>query len=152
MLIGLCATIFYIYLLKKQVEVKVNELNIEKEQYPEIYNALNSVTFSSFGKKIKDGESLVVYIGRPSCSDCTTFEPELIKMINEKKLNDRVLYLNVSELKKDKGLWAKYVENYELPYTPTLAAFREGKVENQVSWTPEKGSDLKAFENFLDAL
>lgn len=54
--------------------------NIENEvtTYPEIYDYFDSITLDTFQNKIKNKETFIVYVGRPTCSDCEILDDRLI--------------------------------------------------------------------------
>ena len=69
-----------------------------KKEYPKIYDILNSVTIDTFNEKVKNKERIIVYVGRPDCSDCNAFEPKFIVYLNTIKSKD-VIYLNVASIR-----------------------------------------------------
>lgn len=127
-------------------------LTVANGIYPKIYDVLDSITVTNFENQINDGKNLVVYVGRPTCGDCNDFEPHLIKMIKSKNLSSTVKYVNVAQLKKDRDEWQRFTKKYRIKYTPTLAEFKNGKLVDKVNWSPENGTNLKEFNQFLDQL
>ena len=131
-----------------QSEILAEKLKSETF-YPDIYNYLPSLPVKAFEEKVSQKETFVVYVGRPTCPDCNAFEPELIKWLQEKNIKN-VIYLNVAELRRDEQKWADFKAHYDIQYTPTLAKFEAGQNVAKVSWTPETGTDLEAFDKWLD--
>lgn len=137
-----------VYLIIKQNEyLKLVEQS--KKEYPKIYDILNSITISSFDEKIKSKERVIVYVGRPDCSDCSAFEPRFIDYLNNINSKD-LIYLNVSSIRSDEKKWDDFVNTFGIKYTPTIALFEEGELVDKVEWTPETGINLKEVEKFLD--
>ena len=65
-------------LAEKEMAVKLSAqrtTELEK-QYTDMYFELDSLTVESFKAKVARGDTFYAYIGRPSCSDCSAFEPK----------------------------------------------------------------------------
>ncbi|MGC6768776.1 thioredoxin family protein [Enterococcus sp. LJL51] len=137
------------YSVNGQLKKSHEELYQAKIDYPEIYDVIDSLSFHSFETEVKAGE-LLVYIGRPDCGDCTDFEPSFLSMVEERNLEQKIVYLNVSKLRKDEQQWKAFKKTYGVMYTPTIAHFKDGQLVSKVEWTPEKGSVLSEFEAWLD--
>ncbi|MGC6770441.1 thioredoxin family protein [Enterococcus sp. LJL51] len=137
---------------QKEVLAYQQQLAEEKTQYPEIYDTLNSITVESFEEKVSNQEDFVVYVGRPTCLDCSDFEPALILMLEKYELHSKLEYLNVAQLRKDETAWGNFKETYAIQYTPTIATFEKGKLISQVSWTPEKGTEIDRFDDYLSEI
>ncbi|WP_086348576.1 thioredoxin family protein [Candidatus Enterococcus clewellii] len=140
----------YAYSLSNEVEAKEVELIESKGNYPEIYDTIDAITVPTFKQKLVQEESFYLYVGRPTCGDCNDFEPDLIDLINEYDLEDKLLYLNVAKLRTDEPAWEKFKETYDLIYTPTLAKFEGGKLISKVEWTPENGISADMVETWIN--
>lgn len=127
------------------------EAEEDAASYPDIYNYLDSVTVDSFYSMIEDKEDFAVYVGRPSCSDCQTFEPGFIEFLEENpSLQEEILYVNVSEVKEDEEAWAEFIEKSGgIQYTPTVALYEDGVLVDKVEWTPEKGITNEEVEVWI---
>lgn len=143
---------FYSYTLYRQIAIITAELENEKTAYPEIYDVINSITYDAFIDKANNREDFIVYVGRPTCSDCTKFEPRLIEMIEKYGLSQKIFYLNVTQVSNDDAKWELFKEKYEIQYTPTIVKMAHGKAESMVGWTPENGTDMDEIESYLKRL
>lgn len=130
-------------------EKKIEEKQIELQSYyPKIYDSIDSITINSFEKSIKNKEKLLVYVGRPTCSDCNLFEPLFINQINKNDWNSYITYLNVAKIKKNEHKWLEFKKQYHLNYTPTIAFYKNGKLVDKLEWSPNKvilNSELNKF-------
>nr|WP_086330602.1 thioredoxin family protein [Enterococcus sp. 4G2_DIV0659]OTO08680.1 hypothetical protein A5880_001680 [Enterococcus sp. 4G2_DIV0659] len=115
----------------------------------EIYNIINSLTVGTFKEKVVNQEDFIVYVGRPTCGDCNNFELDLIQLIQKYDMQDKLAYLNVAQLKKDKVAWKVFKSTYDIQYTPTLAKFEKGQLVNKVEWTPEKGISIQKVDSWI---
>ncbi|EAA0094394.1 thioredoxin family protein [Listeria innocua] len=132
----------------KKLEAKVDKL---ASSYPDIYNYINSISYDNLDLFLntKKDKNILVYVGRPTCGDCTEFEPKLIQQIKENKLQEKMVYLNVAKTREDEEEWNNFKNKYNILYTPTLAIFRNGKVIKQLGWTPSNGVDMNEINLFL---
>ncbi|MGX7418061.1 thioredoxin family protein [Carnobacterium gallinarum] len=146
MLLNIVTGIMYFDVDKKLKE----NLTEEKESYPDIYNVLNSITVDNFEKNISNMGTSLVYIGRPTCGDCTIFEPELIKYIKGNSLNQKIVYLNVAKLYENKPAWENFKSLYDIQYTPTIARYSNGKLVSKIEWTPERGISVVQVADWFD--
>ncbi|CBY77374.1 TPA: thioredoxin family protein [Listeria monocytogenes] len=132
----------------KKLEAKVDKL---ASSYPDIYNYINSISYDNLDLFLntKKDKNILVYVGRPTCGDCTEFEPKLIQQIKENKLQEKMVYLNVAKTRENEEEWNNFKNKYNIFYTPTLAIFRNGKVIKQLGWTPSNGVDMNEINLFL---
>ncbi|CAD5897033.1 Thiol reductase thioredoxin (modular protein) [Carnobacterium maltaromaticum] len=137
----LMVVIFLVFMLGYQYKQNkdVKEKLIETEAYSPMYKYLSTVTLDSFEKKIKNNESFVVYIGRPSCSDCTFFEDDFIELLEKFQLNNKIYYMNVYwEHKNNLEGFIDFKKSYGFNQTPAFLVFSKGKKISQIEWS-EKG-------------
>ncbi|MBC1548318.1 thioredoxin family protein, partial [Listeria sp. FSL L7-1435] len=108
---------------KNEVKELEGKVDILTSSYPDIYNYINSVSYNNFDSFLSDNKdkNVLVYVGRPTCGDCTVFEPKLIKEIKENKLQGKMVYLNVAKIRKNEQEWNEFKNKYNILYTPTLA-------------------------------
>lgn len=148
--IGLFSLSGTAYALKMDNDKKDEQLVVEQSNYPDIYNTVDSITFDSFKEKIEREEDFYVYVGRPTCGDCNDFEPEFIKLVEEKKVTQRIFYLNVAKVRENEEEWKKFKVDYNIVYTPTLAKYSKGVLTSKIEWTPENGISLQKVAEWID--
>ncbi|WP_226000237.1 thioredoxin family protein [Paenibacillus sp. BJ-4] len=135
--------------LEQVVQQKDKEIQASKNNYPEIYDHLNAVTFDGFKSLIQQDQSVFVYVGRPSCGDCNRFEPKFNKMIEQYHLGSKITFFNVHKIHEDKPQWNKFKADYNVKYTPTIAEFKQGKLIDKIEWTPERDLSTDAVKEWL---
>lgn len=104
-----------------------------------MYHYLDSMLVNNFIKKYQDKERLIVYFGRPTCSDCKGFEKFFIKQIKEFSLEDKIKYINVESLHCDKKVWKEFKGKFKIEGTPTLAIYDNGKLVSKLDFEEMKG-------------
>lgn len=124
----------------KEIVVLKEKLTEAEKSYPPIYDVLDTVSYPNFEYFLDERgeEDTYVYIGRPTCSDCVLFEPQLIEMITNEGMGDIIKYLNVASIRENEDEWAYFKDKYQILYTPTLARFRNGNLVSKVEWTPDR--------------
>ena len=75
------------------------------ESYPKIYDYLDSITIDTFKNKIKNKDTFIVYVGRPTCSDCELLDDRLISNIEEDSSLKKILYMNITIIHENKSKW-----------------------------------------------
>lgn len=150
LIVGVSVSTVKATVLKTKVKEQEKELFEAGRSYPEIYDVINSVTYEGFKEKIANSENFYVYVGRPSCGDCSEFEPKFIQLLKEFNIEKEIVYLNVHGLKKNNQEWENFKESTSILYTPTIAKFENGKLADKFEWTPEKGISINKVHTWLE--
>lgn len=133
---------------RENLEKDKKIVELEKS-YPEIYDVLDSVTCENFDALVQEDRDIYVYIGRPSCGDCQSFEPELIRLIQKYPECEQMIYLNTHSIRQNEKTWELFKQKYRVSYTPTIAKFRKGELIAKVEWTPEEGISIEDVESWI---
>ena len=138
-------------LAEKDLAIKLSaqhSAELEK-QYTDMYFLLDSLTAESFKAKVARGDTFYAYIGRPSCSDCSAFEPIFKRYIKEHRLGGKLYFVNVHFLQQDKAAWAAFKQQYGLQGTPVLAKYSGGKQINKLDKEEKGGMSPQDIEAWL---
>ncbi|MCS4487505.1 thioredoxin family protein [Streptococcus sciuri] len=114
-----------------------------------MYNKLDSMTVDNFITRYTAGENLIVYIGRPSCGDCSKFEKILEELIDKYKLGDRLIYVNVEELHRNIDEWKKFKEKFNIKGTPTFAIYDDKKLLEKLDFEEQGGFTPSELETWI---
>ncbi len=134
--------------------ITTHRLNQEIEEYEDSYSPMyeffSSLTIAEFEQKVADGDDFSVYIGRPDCGDCFSFEPTLIDIIKENNLQNKMYYLNVKWYRAaDKDKWNTFKEKYKFTQTPAFARYADGEQKNMIEWDSDKGLTATQLKEWL---
>jgi|GEM_PF-2305503 len=117
------------------------ELSLLKTEYSPMYEYFSSLSIEEFNNRVDSGEELLVYIGRPTCPDCTAFEPLFEELIEEYELQNKLYYVNVKWLRAGDGDSEKGVaemteqrEKYGFNQVPALIRFVDGEIATLAEW------------------
>lgn len=126
-----------------------NTRNLEN-MYSDIYFELNSLTIKNFKEMVAKGHTVYAYIGRPSCGDCNAFEPMLKRYIRQRKLSNKIYFINVHRLYQNKTEWDAFKMQYGLKGTPVLAKYNRGRLINKLDFEENGGIRADDLEQWLD--
>ena len=138
-------------LAEKDLAIKLSaqhSAELEK-QYTDMYFLLDSLTVESFKAKVARGDTFYAYIGRPSCSDCSAFEPIFKRYIQKHRLGGKLYFVNVHFLQQDKPAWTAFKQQYGLLGTPVLAKYSGGKQINKLDKEDKGEMSPKDIEAWL---
>lgn len=148
----LCGIVLMISLLLNIFQIqKIFVLKLKYEECSSklspTYNYLDSLTVNSFEQKIRNGERIVAYIGRPDCNDCIVFEPILEHLVNEYNLSQEIKYVNVKNFREEsEERWNSFKEKYSFSQTPAFLIFDNGQYVSGIEW----GEDGLPAEKLLN--
>lgn len=140
-------------LAEAQTAVKLSAENTKRleDTYSDIYFELNSLTVENFKAKVAAGDTFYAYIGRPSCSDCNSFEPLFKRYIAQRKLGGKIYFVNVHRLHQDKPAWEQFKRQYGLSGTPVLAKYSRGRQANSLDFEKNGGIAAADLEKWLQS-
>ena len=118
----------------------------EEENVNYDVSEFETLTTTDAVKKISDGGTQVVYIGRANCGYCVKFIPVLQEA--QKDLGYKTIYIDLNEVTVDDQekliAYDSYVEE-NFGYTPMVLVFKDGKyVDGWVGYT-----EIEQFKSFL---
>ncbi len=139
-------------LSEAETAVKLSAENTKRLEntYSDIYFELNSLTVANFKAKVATGDTFYAYIGRPSCGDCNAFEPMFKRYIHNRKLQDKIYFINVHRLHQDKPAWTAFKQQYHLSGTPVLAKYSQGKLVNKLDFEDNGGISTEDLTQWLN--
>lgn len=117
-------------------------------KYSPISNKLNTILPNELKKYLKSNESIIVYFGRPSCSDCNLFEKSFIKYIDQYNLSSKIYYVNVNTIHDNKNEWTAFKKQYGISGTPTFVKYKYDIEVNKLDFEEDNGfssTDLKEW-------
>ena len=93
-------------------------------------------------------QSFIMYIGRPTCPDCRSFENDFKLKLN-KKSPHHLYYLNVEKLHQNQNRWSKFKKSNNIEGTPAFVYYKNGKLISSSSWTVKKGYSTRMAYKWL---
>lgn len=98
---------------------------------------------TSLEDKINNKEDFTVYIGKPTCQECTEFEPILKNVLDD--IDKEIYYYNTDNAREDnEDLMIDLLETLNVKVVPTIINLNNGSIQDKIVGSyPE--SDLKEF-------
>lgn len=116
------------------------EIISESKTNTSVYKNLNSITIPTFENNVSDKRNFLVYIGRPTCSDCNLFDSILVNELKKEDMTSNVVFLNVAwERQKGWKSWVQFKKKYGFNQTPAIIHYHNGKVLSIIQWGNNKG-------------
>ena len=106
---------------------------------------LIQITQDELKEKIQDRESLLVYIGRPSCPDCKKFQPILEDTLN--KYNSKIYYYNTESKASEKKAIKEFLQTLNISSIPQIVDIQKGEVKTLFDGQNE--NDIEKFKIVL---
>lgn len=142
MTISLVANIFFLfYRFKPQQQEYARETAM--------YSKLDSLLVDNFIDRYQNGDKLIVYIGRPSCGDCSKFEEVFDEIIDKYKLRKQLCYVNVEEVHKNKNEWEHFKQEFKKKGTPTFAIYENKKLVAKLDFEENNGFTPYELEKWI---
>lgn len=129
-------------------KMKLNDWKIHKNTVTKIFKPINLKKFRTL---IKHNKNFIVYIGRPTCPDCRSFENDFLKLnlnkINSSKID--LFYLNVNSIHTNKLLWKSFKKENKIYGTPAFVHYHNNSLVSSSSWTIKDGYNTKEAYTWL---
>ncbi|WP_131501389.1 MULTISPECIES: thioredoxin family protein [Bacillota] len=131
------------YLNKKELE-NMHLSSFENNEGIKQFKKIKLKLFNSISKY----QSFIMYIGRPTCPDCRSFENDFKLKLN-KKSPHHLYYLNVEKLHQNQNRWSKFKKSNNIEGTPAFVYYKNGKLISSSSWTVKKGYSTRMAYKWL---
>ena len=101
---------------------------------------LNVINSKEYNEIVEDGESKLVYVGRPTCPECAEFEPILEEVVEAEEVN--VYYYNTDKAKKKSmDEFNEIKENLNIKYVPILIYYEGDKEVKRLDYEEYQSSN-----------
>lgn len=130
------------------LKMKLDDFKVYKKTITGTFKAIN---LNQFKKLKKQNNDFIVYIGRPTCPDCKSFENEFLKLNLNKISSSKIslFYLNVDEIHKHKSIWESFKKSNKIFGTPAFVHYHNKLLVSSSSWTIQNGYNTEKAYNWL---
>ncbi|MFV1457195.1 thioredoxin family protein [Bacillus mycoides] len=119
-----------------------------KDSGMEDNSQLNKVTTAELTEAINDGDTKILYLGRPTCPSCQKYRPIQDKVL--KDMDMKIDYYNTDDAKvEDKEGFKKILETLSVQGVPTLVKVSGGKVVDDAPGEAYSDTSGKALTDWL---
>lgn len=128
----------------------ITEKLARSDGYSNVKDIFHTLSLSGLKKLVDQKSNFVMYVGRPTCSDCQSFEKSFMNS-DVSKYVGKVYYLNVNRLYKNQKLWQQFKTQNAIQGTPAFVRYQDGKVLSSSSWSVSDGYSVQKAIEWLDA-
>lgn len=122
----------------------------QPKEYSNIQDLFETISLNDFQKKVSQNTNFIVYIGRPTCSDCQSFEKNFLNN-GVSKYHKKVYYLNVDPLHKNYKMCQQFKSQNMIQGTPAFVSYQDGKLQSSSSWSISNGYSVSNAIEWLNA-
>ena len=125
-----------------------------KNQIPVIRGVLSEISYDELDHYIVDNSNIMLYICTSNSDNCRSFEKKLKKYVNRHELNNKIVYLNLTnvdqisfldEFNSKYNLKNKLTSNY-----PAFILFRDGKCVSLLQDNSKRTLTISKLDNFIE--
>ena len=153
-LIGiLLATIICVVLIRNYYH-NYNENNINTSIIGQTLT--HGITADELNNYINENSNTVLYITKASDEYCRKLEEKIDDSIEDKKLKNSIIYLDMNDMSKSEidnffdNFNKKYSKETKVNSYPVIVKFEDGKVINVAGKTSNGNLTVKEFNDFID--
>lgn len=125
-----------------------------QKQTPVIRGTLSEITNEELEHYVMENPTTVIYMCTASNPICRNYEKELKKLVESENLQEKIIYLNLSDIDEN-----KFVDNFnnKYPYKvklttnyPALVIFEDGEINNILQGKDDEKLTIIKTKQFID--
>ena len=124
-----------------------------EENIPLIRNYVTSeINANEIYNYVRENADPIIYICTSSNTNCREFEKEFGPMVKNRGLEDKITYLNISDVKKKSTFIKEFNKFYDVKLLgyPSLVIFEEGKVKDILTVKTNNSLNIKTVMEFFE--
>ena len=125
-----------------------------QKQTPVIRGTLSEITNEELEHYVMENPTTVIYMCTASNPICRNYEKELKKLVESENLQEKIIYLNLSDIDEN-----KFVDNFnnKYPYKvklttnyPALVIFEDGEINNILQGKDDEKLTIIKTKQFIE--
>ena len=124
------------------------ELYTKKMNTPIMDEYLNIINYNELDTYLVENNSIIIYASVLQDDKIRSFEKKFIKVVEEYSLNNKILYLDLTEQYKNKKLYDSIANKYNLLDMPCIIIFNDGIVRDVYS-IEDRNYDINLLVSYL---
>lgn len=125
-----------------------------QKETPVIRGTLSEITSDELEHYVMENPTTVIYMCTAEDVKCRNYEKDLKKVVQQKNLQEAIVYLNLSTLNQ-----TEFVDSFNSKYPykislsteyPALVVFEEGKVSNLLQGNSDQKLTITKTKQFID--
>ena len=128
-----------------------NTYEKSKLQTPILDDYLVVINYNELNNYLVENKDAIIYISKLNNENIRLFENKFKNIINKNNLNNKILYLDLTEELKENNIVKKINKKYgkEMTEVPTIVIIKDGKISSSYN-IKENKYNIKLLEKYLE--
>lgn len=128
-----------------------NTYEKSKLQTPILDDYLLVINYNELNNYLVENKDAIIYISKLNNENIRLFENKFKNIINKNNLNNKILYLDLTEELKENNIVKKINKKYgkEMTEVPTIVIIKDGKISSSYN-IKENKYNIKLLEKYLE--
>ena len=128
-----------------------NTYEKSKLQTPILDDYLLVINYNELNNYLVENKDAIIYISKLNNENIRLFENKFKNIINKNNLNNKILYLDITEELKENNIVKKINKKYgkEMTEVPTIVIIKDGKISSSYN-IKENKYNIKLLEKYLE--
>ena len=128
-----------------------NTYEKSKLQTPILDDYLLVINYNELNNYLVENKDAIIYISKLNNENIRLFENKFKNIINKNNLNNKILYLDLTEELKETNIVKKINKKYgkEMTEVPTIVIIKDGKISSSYN-IKENKYNIKLLEKYLE--
>lgn len=128
-----------------------NTYEKSKLQTPILDDYLLVINYNELNNYLVENKDAIIYISKLNNENIRLFENKFKNIINKNNLNNKILYLDLTEELKENNIVKEINKKYgkEMTEVPTIVIIKDGKISSSYN-IKENNYNIKLLEKYLE--
>ena len=128
-----------------------NTYEKNKLQTPILDDYLLVINYNELNNYLVDNKDAIIYVSKLNDESIRLFENKFKNIINKNNLNNKILYLDLTEELKENNIVKEINKKYgkEMTEVPTIVIIKDGKISSSYN-IKENKYNIKLLEKYLE--
>lgn len=128
-----------------------NTYEKSKLQIPILDDYLLVINYNELNNYLVENKDAIIYVSKLNNENIRLFENKFKNIINKNNLNNKILYLDLTEELKETNIVKKINKKYgkEMTEVPTIVIIKDGKISSSYN-IKENKYNIKLLEKYLE--
>ena len=128
-----------------------NTYEKNKLQTPILDDYLLVINYNELNNYLVENKDAIIYVSKLNDESIRLFENKFKNIINKNNLNNKILYLDLTEVLKENNIVKEINKKYgkEMTEVPTIVIIKDGKISSSYN-IKENKYNIKLLEKYLE--
>lgn len=128
-----------------------NTYEKNKLQTPILDDYLLVINYNELNNYLVENKDAIIYVSKLNDESIRLFENKFKNIINKNNLNNKILYLDLTEVLKENNIVKEINKKYgkEMTEVPTIVIIKDGKISSSYN-IKENNYNIKLLEKYLE--